>query len=203
MRRTVCCATMTKPTETERKDIEVAEAAAPARHAPIVKVLGWASELADQLQLNTICAATLGVGLVSGDRTRVKAGFRMLAAQLLATRLKGLIKHRVDRTRPSVVVSGKAYERHAGDDHDSEMSSFPSGHTSGAVAVARAFAREYPQHRLAAYAAAASVGMIQVPRGKHYPSDVAAGLLIGLTADFAVALAAKSFMLSRKKAGQL
>jgi membrane-associated phospholipid phosphatase len=192
-RQTNGCAAMTKLTETERKDIKVAEAAASARHSPAVKALGMVSELADQPQLNTICAATLIIGLGSGNRTLTRAGLRMLAAQLLATRLKGFIKHRVDRSRPSVVANGGEYERHPGNDHASEMNSFPSGHTSGAVAVARAFAREYPRHRVAAYAAAAGVGMIQVPRGKHYPSDVVGGLLIGLTADLAVTLAGKSF----------
>ena len=194
---------MTKPTKTERKDIEVAEVAAAARHSPVVKALGWASELADQPELNTICTATLVIGLGSGNRTLARAGFKMLTAQLLSTQLKGFIKHRVDRSRPSVVASSGKYERHAGDDRSTEMNSFPSGHTSGAVAVARAFAREYPQYRFSAYAAAAGVGIIQVPRGKHYPSDVAVGLLIGLTADLAVTVAAKFLVRSSRRLGRL
>jgi uncharacterized protein (TIGR02284 family) len=171
----------------ERADVKVAQKLSHARNSPVVRALGTFSELADQPQLNTIRVATIGVGLISGNRRMAKAGFRMLATQLLSTRLKGLIKHRVDRTRPKAIADGRKYERHAGENHASEMNSFPSGHTAGAVAVARSFAREYPEHQFAAYTGAAAIGLIQVPRSKHYPSDVAAEIVVGLVADQLVA----------------
>ena len=62
---------------------------------------------------------------------------------------------------------------------------FPSGHTAGAVAVARACARHYPPARAPAYAWAAGVAAAQVPRCAHYPSDVAGGALVGLAAEAA------------------
>jgi membrane-associated phospholipid phosphatase len=61
--------------------------------------------------------------------------------------------------------------------------SFPSGHTAGSVAVARALARTYPAPALPAYAGAATVAAAQVPCGKHFPADVAAGLIVGLIAE--------------------
>ena len=62
------------------------------------------------------------------------------------------------------------------------MNSFPSGHTAGAVAVAAVIGRCYPAHRVAAYASAAAVAAIQVPRCQHYPGDLGAGALIGIAA---------------------
>ena len=174
---------MTSHTTAEQADIALADAVAPARHTLPVRALGFISELADQPPLISICAATCAVGLVSGNRRLARAGARMLAAELIATKLKSMVKHRVDRTRPMVLAEGGAYKAELGGDHDHRMNSFPSGHTAGAVAVARAVVRDYPEHRTAAYAAAAAIGAIQIPRCTHYPTDIAAGALVGLIAE--------------------
>ena len=64
-----------------------------------------------------------------------------------------------------------------------EKNSFPSGHTAGAIAVAQAFARGYPEHGLAARGAAIAVSAIQVPRGTHYLGDVLVGALVGFAGE--------------------
>jgi membrane-associated phospholipid phosphatase len=69
---------------------------------------------------------------------------------------------------------------------EGEWHSFPSGHTAGSVAVARAVGRVYPQARTAVYGGAAAVALIQIPRGAHYPADVAAGTVVGLVAEAAI-----------------
>jgi membrane-associated phospholipid phosphatase len=177
---------MRKPTKIERADIAVTAEAAPLRRTWPVRALGAVSEVADQPQLITACTATAAYGLLSGNERLASTGLRMLAAELVATKLKGLIKHRVDRTRPNVVDAGKRYELQPGHEHASDYNSFPSGHTAGAVGVARAIARGYPEHRLSAYSAAAAIAAIQIPRSKHYPTDLAAGAMIGLVAEGAV-----------------
>lgn len=179
---------MRTPTKAERADIAVAKKVAPARHAAPIRALGTLSELADQPPLMTICAVTMAAGLLLGDRRLMRVGARMLAGEVLATQLKSFVKHRIDRTRPMVLAEGGAYRAKRGDDHASAMTSFPSGHTAGAVAVARAIAREYPGGTHAAYTAAAAIGAIQIPRSKHYVSDVAAGAVVGLAAEQIVAL---------------
>ena len=68
-----------------------------------------------------------------------------------------------------------------------EETSFPSGHSAGAIAVARAFAREYPEYRAPALGAAGLIALAQIPRCAHYPSDVGAGLAVGVAAEAAVA----------------
>jgi len=177
-----------KRSDAEQADIAVARAAAGARGNILVRAFGRASEIADQPPLITLCAATFAAGLVTGNRPLARAGGRMLAAELLATKFKSLIKHRVDRTRPHVLADGGRYRAERGHDRDPALSSFPSGHMAGAVAVARAFAREYPERRLAAYAGAAGIGAIQIPRCKHYPADIAAGTIVGLLAETIVHL---------------
>ena len=166
----------------ERTDRAAAEAVAPLRENGVVRLLGWASELADQPQLVSICVGTIAGATLARNAKLARAGAGMLAAELIATQLKSLIKHRVDRTRPHVPADGGRYRLEPGDSEASAMNSFPSGHTAGAVAVAGVVAQAYPQHRAAAFTVAAMVAAIQVPRCKHYPSDLAAGALIGVAA---------------------
>ena len=179
-------------TRIERTDTAAAKAAAPARRPPPVRVLGVVSELADQPPLIAICASVLAVGLLSRNRRLANAGGRMLAAELLATGMKSFVKHRIDRTRPHVEEDGGTYAMAPGDDPAPEANSFPSGHTAGAVAVARAFAREYPEHAVAAYVTAGVMAAVQVPRCKHYPTDLAAGAAVGAVGETMVHLAERA-----------
>ena len=182
---------MTKPNKVEKTDIAVARAATPLRRTAPVKAAGELSELADQPPLFAICAAVLAFGLVSGRPRLARAGARMLAAETLATVIKSAVKHRVDRTRPHVLARGGRYEMKRGASHASADNSFPSGHTAGAVAVARAVSREYPGAAPGAYGLATAVAVVQIPRCQHYPTDVAGGAAIGLVAEAIVDLAAR------------
>ena len=173
----------------ERSDLAAAHRAGGWRDKPLLLILGRVSDLADQPPLYALCAATAVAGVFRGNARLFRAGARMLAAEWMATKAKSFIKHRIDRTRPRLPVEGGRYAMKLGDSHESELNSFPSGHTAGAVAVARAFASEYPQHAGKAVLAAAFVGAIQIPRCKHYLSDVGVGAAIGLMAG---AIAAKS-----------
>lgn len=186
--RSTVAARMRKPTKAEKADIAVAHATTPARRSPLVRALGWVGDIADQPPLISLCAATFAAGLMLRNKRLARAGGRMLAAQLLATGAKDAIKHQVDRARPYVLADGGRYKAKKGHDHAKAMNSFPSGHMAGAAAVARAYAREYPEHAAAAYVAAAGIGAIQIARSKHYPTDVAAGTAVGLAAEKAVHL---------------
>ena len=150
-----------------------------------MKALGWVSEIGDQPQLRTVSAAMIGAGLLGHPRL-LRTGIRMLLAHELATAIKSAIKHRVDRTRPRSARSARHGEPRPGHSRAKEQSSFPSGHTAGATAVAQAFSREFPERALAARSGAALVGLAQVPRCAHYPTDVGVGAIIGLVAEAAV-----------------
>jgi membrane-associated phospholipid phosphatase len=59
--------------------------------------------------------------------------------------------------------------------------SFPSGHTASAFAFAAAVTVDLPRLALPLYALATAVGYSRVHTGVHYPSDVMAGAVLGLT----------------------
>lgn len=178
----------------EKADVEIARAADDWRNAPAVEALGWMSEIGDQLQMRLLCGGVIALGVVRSDDRLARAGFRMLAAHTVATWMKDFVKTRIDRTRPRQVVDGRGSHRvRRGDSHGKEETSFPSGHTAGALAAARAFAREYPEHEAAALGAAGAVALIQIPRCAHYPSDIGAGAAIGIAAEAAVGAGARAF----------
>lgn len=170
----------------EKADVAVANAMAPAARTPLVQALGTLSEAADQPPLRFLCAGLVALGLWRGDKRLAGAGVRMLVAHSLATGIKTAIKHRVDRTRPTVLVEEGRYQMGAGNSRQHEDTSFPSGHTAGAVAAAGAFAHDYPRYRAVAYGLAGVAALMQIPRCKHYPSDVGAGTAIGVAAAAAV-----------------
>jgi membrane-associated phospholipid phosphatase len=188
----------------EQFDAAVADAAARHRKHPAIRIAAGAAEIADQPPLLTACAATLATGAVLRDRRLVAAGARMLASELVATGIKSVVKRYVARTRPHKMLEEGRYALH----HDKKAAknegpwnSFPSGHTAGAVAVARALTREYPGAAAPAAGAATAVALIQVPAGKHFPTDVAAGAAVGLIAEKIVDLAARggSALLARRR----
>lgn len=166
----------------DHADRKVTQAATAKRDTPIVRALGQLSEVGDQPPLRVLSLGTIAIGLWRRDRRLAVAGARMLAAHTLATWLKTRIKRRVDRTRPDHALEA-GYRIEAGDSDEHALSSFPSGHTAGAVAVAQALARDYPAAAGPARVAAAAIAIVQVPRAKHFVGDVVAGAIVGLVAE--------------------
>ena len=176
-------------------DLATAKAAARLEKTAFARFLDPVADLGDQPSLRILCGSTIAVGLVGGDRRLLRAGLRMLAAHTLATLAKDFVKRRIDRTRPRSAVGrpGKDHRLSPGRDESKEETSFPSGHAAGAVAVARAFARDYPDRAAPAYAAAGLLSLAQIPRCAHYPTDIAAGAAIGLAAESLAAAAFSRF----------
>lgn len=160
-------------------DRKAHQAVLPYRDAPPVKVISWLSEVGDQPQMLTLSGSVLAWGAIRRDRRLIRAGSRMIASHLLATWAKNVVKHRVDRTRPFAARKKQDLKPKPGRDTSKEETSFPSGHSAGALAVAQAFAREFPNHSGKALAGAGLIAAAQVPRSSHYPTDVGAGLAIG------------------------
>lgn len=130
-----------------------------------------------------LSAATLVAGLLTRNKRLSRSGLRMLGSLILATKTKSFIKHRIDRTRPGVILEGGHYHARKGHSSARAENSFPSGHTADAVALARAVVRDYPSGARLAYGAAAAAGAIQIPRGAHFMSDVLVGAAIGYLAE--------------------
>ena len=164
-------------------DLKATEALDEFRDTPLFQ--GWAlvAKLGDQPELRLISAGFIAAGLASRNGRLAAAGMRMLVAHELATLAKDFIKTRIDRTRPRSAGSVREAKARRGGRTGKEHTSFPSGHSAGSVAVAQAFAREFPEHRLPALTAAAAVALGQIPKTAHYPSDVAAGAILGTAAE--------------------
>ncbi|GAA4041047.1 hypothetical protein GCM10022281_22520 [Sphingomonas rosea] len=171
---------------TERVDLAIAETTVPQSRRLSVRLIGAATDLSDQEPLYAAAAGVLGVGLVLRDGPTWRAGTRILAAHLLATALRGVIKKLVDRTRPEAAARRGNYVLREGERHEKDFNSFPSGHAAGAIAVARAVGRDYPGVASGALVLAGATGAFQVVRAHHYASDIVAGAVIGWVAEAAI-----------------
>jgi len=169
-----------------RKDREWTHGAARHRNATPVRFAGFIGEIADQPQLITASIGTMAAGLIVRRPDLIRGGARMLLAHLVATAAKTVIKRSFDRTRPEKALHDGHHRFEPGDSHDHELNSFPSGHTAGAVAVARAAAREIDGIAAPAALSAGAIAALQPATGHHYLSDVIVGGAIGLAAEFVV-----------------
>lgn len=171
----------------EEADVVVANILVPYAERGFVRAIGAASDLTDQEPLYAAAAAILATGVIMRDRRTVQAGLRVAASHLLATALRGTVKRLVDRTRPNVAAQrGKHELSLRGEKFESDFNSFPSGHTAGAVAFARAIGRHYPGSYGSWMGITAAASLAQVVRSKHYLTDVAAGVAIGWVAEAAI-----------------
>ena len=169
----------------ERADVALGLALARGKDHQGIRALAVMSEGGGWKALLAVSAGTLAYGLVSGNPRLATAGRHMLEAGILASLVKTTAKRLLHRTRPNVLMDTGLYRRGWLGPNEGPWQSFPSGHSALSVAVACAAARAYPEIRSAVYAGAAGVVLVQVLRGAHFPSDVIAGSLIGLTAEAA------------------
>ena len=173
----------------EKADLAAARAAHVPSRTRLGQAVDWFAELGDQPPLIAASSGVLAVGIVRRDRRMIRTAARMLAAHAVATAIKTVIKDRVDRSRPATALGGRGYTLRKGNSKDSALRSMPSGHSAGLAAVAAAVAREYPATASPVAAAAGSVAAAQLPSDNHFLTDVAAGILIGLLSEKAVAVA--------------
>jgi membrane-associated phospholipid phosphatase len=119
---------------------------------------------------------------------KAKSEFYHGAAGLAAVIGSGIIvqviKHLVGRARPRMTVPPWEY---IGPSFDSDLHSFPSGHTTTSFALAAVLASRFPRQAWIFYFIAALVGIGRVVGGSHYPSDVLAGAILGLAVGWVLA----------------
>lgn len=114
-------------------------------------------------------------GLASKDSAHFSRGVSMLAAGTVNFVFTKSLKHSVGRERPFIRYP------HLQNLQAPRDPSWPSGHTSGAFALATSVSMAYPKWYVVAPAAlwACGVGYSRLHLGVHYPSDVWAGALLG------------------------
>ncbi|MFF0001728.1 phosphatase PAP2 family protein [Streptomyces avermitilis] len=106
-------------------------------------------------------------------RRAAAAGLAAMAVAQLAA--NGVCKQLADRPRPP-----KEWIPHDEVEDRPDSSSFPSGHTAAAVAFTAAITSTWPLAGALCALPTAMLGVERVHSGAHYPSDVAAGAVIGL-----------------------
>ncbi len=157
--------------------------AAAHRDTPIVKATGFLAEIGDQPQLVATSLGTVVIGLVARRPDMIRGGVRMFAAHAAATFVKSAIKSSIDRTRPEKAIEDGKARFEPGDSDDHAQTSFPSGHTAGAVAVARAASRDIDGAGAPAALVTGVVAAAQPLNGKHYLSDLVVGAAVGWIAE--------------------
>lgn len=154
-------------------DVSIFEGIAATRSPALDKALPRLTDVADHSVLWLGVAGALGL---SRDRRAKRAAVRgvvsIAATSLIANQLA---KRTNRRARPSVAsVPVVRLSRKL-----PSSASFPSGHAASAAAFATAVGLELPVLSLPLRALAGLVGLSRISTGAHYPSDVAAGWLLG------------------------
>lgn len=111
--------------------------------------------------------------------TEKEFGAKFLISGLLAFSIELptylVLKNSIKRRRPNdVIVEFVAFLV------PSDKFSFPSGHTAAAFVMATLCFYYYPAFAVYAYSLAATIGLSRVLLGVHFPSDILAGVLLGI-----------------------
>ena len=150
-----------------RADLRLFELVRSAARPPVSDLVGRFSSLGEHAAL-WLAMGTLGALVDRPRRARWKRGTLVVGATYaLNTAIKALVR------RPRPVVEGLPALVAT-----PTRLSFPSAHSSTSFAAARAYGRLVPAAPL--YATAAAMAASRVYLGVHYPTDVAAGALLGL-----------------------
>lgn len=137
----------------------------------------------------------LAVSLISeNDATTLKA-YEAAASIAVAAIATEAMKKVIQRKRPYEV-----YNDIYPDSYDNG-SSFPSGHTSIAFSVATSLTLNYKKWYVAAPALlwASGVGYSRIYLGEHYPTDIAAGAVVGAASAVATHWLQKKLFAEKKK----
>lgn len=148
---------------------------APLRNAVLVRGFGWITQFGSTATLLAVAIVATGFLWARGPKWGVPTVWlTVLGAQ--ATTWTG--KFLIDRPRPDFILDVTAWSP-----------SFPSGHATGATAVygiiAYAIARDLPDYRrrydviYATFVLVATIAFSRIYLSVHYPTDIAAGLLVG------------------------
>ncbi|MFD1610865.1 phosphatase PAP2 family protein [Sphingomonas tabacisoli] len=171
----------------EKADIEVSKAAWGYKNSLPVRAMGVLGKMTDQPPLFAFAAGIAAAGLIRREPRLVSLAARAATAHWIGIQLKDLLKNTIVRTRPPAAVEYGHHEMKPGHNPAKKVSSFPSGHTAGAVAIARSVARSNPNAALPAYGLAAAAAISRVAECEHFVTDTAAGVLIGIAAEKAAA----------------
>jgi undecaprenyl-diphosphatase len=119
----------------------------------------------------------IGIGLLAFDPSTAA---RLIPAMLLAFAVElpvqKVLKHSTKRARPFTRIQGMRNLIKPPADF-----SFPSGHTTAAFLAAVQVGHFYPALLFPCLFVAGIIGVSRIYNGVHYPSDVIAGVILGIS----------------------
>jgi membrane-associated phospholipid phosphatase len=129
----------------------------------------------------TACLGTLAYGLIKNDKYWKGKAFELFIAVGGSIIITEAIKPIVNRTRPANEYPTLIFTNSA-----THGPSFPSGHATLAFSTAATLALQYKKWYVAipAYLWAGTVGYSRLYLGKHYPSDVLVGAVVGTASGY-------------------
>ena len=125
------------------------------------------------------CSIIVAILLWQLDR-RQAAPLVMLGAVFGVSVLAMVLKRLLGRVRPNREKAGRFLG--PGLKHDNYRESFPSSHSASAMAMSVVLAQLYPPAAVTFYVLAAACGALRYVLDAHWPSDVLAGLALGIAA---------------------
>lgn len=165
---------MTESTYSQNPDIRILRAVNSSRNLPSDNFLRFVSN-SDGWLVVGIPVAIGSAGFIKQDKSLVRNGCVILTSVALSGGITVIMKYTIKRDRPFITYPDITKKSAAG------SPSFPSGHTSGAFALATSLSLTYPKWYViaASYTWAGTVAFSRMDLGVHYPSDILAGALVG------------------------
>ena len=128
----------------------------------------------------------IGLALLINKKYR-RVGIMVLGALALGSILgEGLLKNIIQRDRPFINMEGIKMLINAPTTY-----SFPSGHTTSSFAAAGVLAMNFKNKSIYIFALATLIAFSRIYLGVHFPTDIIAAIILGLSCSYISLLAGK------------
>ena len=119
--------------------------------------------------------------ILLGNQKMKYIGFEALTSLTISQGIVYLLKKALSRERPYKII-----EHLNTFGIDMKDYSFPSGHTTASFTIATTIALNMPRISIYIFVLAMIIGISRIYLGVHYPTDVAAGIFLGLSVSLLV-----------------